>query len=180
MYDTLLKGKAKEVSSALEEWVVEKRILGPGERIVFSLRIERTAQVQREICETENTRPHELTIVRGHYSRSRIVPVAPAVCDERTTQEIISLFSYEEYRKLLQSLLIFNGNGNNVPILIPLDGGDGRSAGGRMNSHYEGINKTLIENPIRGVYYRLVRQSAPGKIRQHYYQLFCAEKRESW
>ncbi len=171
MYEILLKGKAQEVLAMLETWAEEKRILGPGERIVFSLKIESVPTVCRNNRDTESEPPRELTIVRGHYRRSKTIPIAPAVCDLIIAQEIISLFFYEEHRRYMQNLLVFHGNG---PTLVPIDG---YSGGERMNGYYEGINKTLIENPIRGVYYRLVRNDVRGPKRQHYYQLFRAERK---
>lgn len=164
----LLKEKEREISDKLNTWVQKEQILMPEEQLTFSLKIERSSSLVYA-SRTKVQLPIKLSVPTLLKKRGKIVPTKPARIDNELAMEIISMVHYEPYRVFMHDLLIIN---KNAPLLVPLNALGGQ----KMNSLYENINRLIGKVSLSGVYYRLLRNSAPGPSWMHYYQLFTAQK----
>jgi len=140
--EEVLAEKANEIQKQLEDWLLEEKVLNPGEEIVFSLKIERSISLVRRDPQDQATGPEPMKVSGQALVSLKGELVRPAQLSEDDTRELLRRVPGGQAYDQLKKLLVENGN-NGVYVY----------GGVRSN-----INKVLRE-PLNGTYYRLMTGS---------------------
>lgn len=151
--EELLNAKAEELQAQLTEWIGRAGVLAPGEILVFSLRIERGIAVRRE----QHDSPPE-RLVPSKQGRAAWDYIAPARLVEEEIEELLAQVSRPS-RDTLSTLLKVN---QNAPLRIWARGEPTHELSD------ESVNSKLRSHPIRGKYYRLIKNCV-GRSPAHEY-----------
>ena len=131
--EALLAQKAEELTKNLTEWATEEHVLGFGEKLVFSLQVQKVPFVERSRYDVrpEWISPQCLASYKGKFLK-------PAQLSAKEAEELIARMSRGQATEKLEEILVKNKNGRT------------RCWG----TIQQKINRALTE-PLNGKYYRL-------------------------
>jgi hypothetical protein len=145
-----LDAKAEEIREQLIKWAYEERILGPGETLIFSLRIQQDTTVRRDEEDTKTVALQSGTadLVPSGNMRAHHEFIAPAKLTESESSELLAILP-SSAQSVVSQLLQLNGR-----ALRTYAHAEGLS----INIAVDSVNNKLRSRLIGGKSYYLLRQ----------------------